>query len=213
MSFVVLNPNTSVEMTDAVVARLRPLMPASAVLHGMTARQGCPVIDSRETFDIGGRTAIEMLAEVPDAADAILLACFGDPGLLQMRALTSTPVVGLAEAAIVEAAARAERFGILTAGRAWVPMLQECVSGYGAADRLTGVYALDANGAALRRDPSAFADQIARLAARAREEGAQALILGGAAFAGLDFDLPPGLVTIDAFAAAARRLMAIGTRA
>lgn len=210
MKIVVLNPNTTTAMTEGVLASLAPHVPA-ATLAGLTARQGCAVIDSRETFAIGARTAVEMLAQVPADASAVLLACFGDPGLAEMRALTTTPVVGLAEAAIRAACDAGQPFAIVTAGRAWVAMLEECAEAYGAGALLVGVYALDGNGGALRREPAAFAAELARLALKAQASGARALILGGAAFAGLDFNLPAGLRLIDSFEAAALRLASLSS--
>lgn len=208
MRFVVLNPNTTASMTDAVVERLRRLLPG-AVLSGLTAPEGAAVIDSRDTFEVGARAAVGLLAEVPAGTDAILLACFGDPGLAAMREATAFPVVGLAEAAVLEALDAGRRFAIVTAGAAWVPMLRECVAGYGAAGGLVGVYALEGNGAALRRDPAGFASAVSALAGQAAGAGAEVLILGGAAFAGLEFDLPAGLEVIDIFEAAARRLVQV----
>ena len=206
--FVVLNPNTTAAMTNAVVARMAPLLPG-AELCGLTAPNGPSVIDSRESFAVGAVSAIDLLADLPAGTDAVLLACFGDPGLAEMRARSAVPVVGLAEAAILEAVSGKRRFAIVTAGAAWVPMLRECVAAHGAAQSLVDVYALDGNGADLRRDPAGFGAAISAFAARAVEEGARSLILGGAAFAGLGFVLPAGLCTIDIFEAAARRLVRV----
>ena len=207
--FVVLNPNTTVAMTNAVVARMAPLLPG-AVLHGLTAPHGPPVIDSRGSFAVGAVSAVDLLGDVPAGTDAVLLACFGDPGLAEMRARCAVPVVGLAEAAILEAVSGGRRFAIVTAGAAWVPMLRECVAGYGAAGLLVDVFALDGNGADLRRDPAFYGAAVGGFAARALGEGAEVLILGGAAFAGLEFVLPDGVVLIDVFEAAGRRLAKVG---
>jgi Asp/Glu/hydantoin racemase len=206
MKLVVLNPNTNTGMTDAVVLGLKPHLPATASVQGLTAFHGCAVIDSRETFAMGAASAAQLLQDVPAHTTGILLACFGDPGLRALRAATSIPLVGLAEAAVLQAHAQGLRFAIITAGANWVAMLQECVAGYGAAQNLVGVYALAGNGAALRRDPAAFSAEVTRLAHQAKADGAQALILGGAAFAGLHFDLPEGLHIIDPLQAAAHAL-------
>lgn len=206
MKFVVLNPNTTEAMTQAVVASLQPHLPASAEVLGLTAREGCAVIDSRASFAMGARQAPRLLADVPVDADGILLACFGDPGLDALRAGTTVRVVGLAEAAIQQARQTGKRFAILTAGREWIPMLEECVAGHGAAALLEGVHALDGNGAALQRDPGAFTAAVAQLAEAAASNGAEVLILGGAAFAGIDYALPARLMRIDPIEAAARQL-------
>ncbi len=116
-------------------------------------------------------------------------------------------VVGLAEAAIAEARSRGLRFAILTAGPAWVPLLGLRVADFGAAQALTGVYALPVNGLALAGDPERFRATLRDGAARAEAAGARVLILGGAAFAGHVGLVETRLPVIDAIEAATAALL------
>lgn len=146
--------------------------------------QGAAIIDSPASFAAAAAAVPSMAAGLHDA-DGWLLACFGDPGLEDLRRVVAPqPVVGLAEAAIAEARSRGLRFAILTAGPPWVPLLGQRVADFGAAQALTGVYALPVNGLALAGDPQRFRAPLRAAAARAEAAGAQVLILGGAAFAG-----------------------------
>jgi Asp/Glu/hydantoin racemase len=191
-TLLVLNPNTSQAMTEAVVSAARALLPPGLRAIGWTASAGPPVIKDRPSYDVAAAAMPALLAEAP-RADAILLACFGDPGLAVLRERAGEPVTGLAEAAILAARQRGERFAILTAGAAWVPILTDCVAAGGAAHLLAGVFALDGDGAALRADPERFRAQVRALSARARAAGARRLVPGGAAFEGLRFDWAEGL--------------------
>lgn len=49
-------------------------------------------------------------------ADAFVLSCFSDPGIDIVRAATSKPVVGIAEAAYLAALGLGRRFGIVSLG-------------------------------------------------------------------------------------------------
>ncbi|MDB5848568.1 MAG: Asp/Glu/hydantoin racemase [Rhodoferax sp.] len=207
MKFTVLNPNTTQAMTDAVLAELAARLPADATLVGLTSRTGSPVIDSRETFALGAASAAAMLPEVPHDSDAILLACFGDPGLAALRRASNLPVVGLAQAAMDVARAQGQRFAIITAGANWVDMLRECAAGHGAAGLLVGVYALNGNGGQLLKNPDAFRAQLAALSTQAADDGARMLVLGGAAFAGLRFTCDARLTLVDAMDAAVGALV------
>lgn len=213
MKLVVLNPNTSSRMTDATVLALRGALPTSFDLVGMTAARGVPVIDTAERFAIGAATALDMLAEVPLDADAILLACFGDPGLLSLRRQAAVPVIGMAEAAARAARRAGQRFAIVTAGSGWVPLLRDAMRALEADDLLVDVYPLPGNGADLQRDPAAFRDGVAALSRQAADDGAQALVLGGAAFAGLDFAIDARLQRIDVMSAIADALSLLGSDA
>ncbi|CAN5653211.1 hypothetical protein BH10PSE18_BH10PSE18_40280 [soil metagenome] len=209
MKLAVLNPNTSAAMTDAVTEALRARLPPTATLVGMTASKGVPVIDSAERFAVGAATALQMLDDVPSDASAILLACFGDPGLVGLRQRARVPVIGMAEATAMAAQQAGHRLAIVTAGAAWVPLLSQAVRALVPRLTLTGVYALPGNGSDLRRSPEDFRAGVATLSRQAADDGATALTLGGAAFAGLDFDIDPRLARIDTMDAVAAAWMAI----
>ncbi|WP_425261224.1 aspartate/glutamate racemase family protein [Rubrivivax sp. RP6-9] len=202
----VLNPNTTAAMTAAVQAQVRALVPPGVAVHGSTAQQGAPVIDSAGRFAAAAAALpAQVAADVPPAA-AVLLACFGDPGLESLRGLRR-PVAGLAEAAVAEAVAAGQRFAIVTAGAAWVPLLQQRVADFGATPWLAGVFALPFNGLRLVQDPAGSRAALQAVVAQAERSGAQALVLGGAAFAGLRDLVPTRLVLIEPVAAATRALL------
>jgi Asp/Glu/hydantoin racemase len=207
MKLLVLNPNTTASMTDAVVAQALHHAPPGTEITGMTAQSGCTVIDSPETFAEGAKTALQMLAHVPPQTDAMLLACFGDPGLEVLQRAAAIPVVGLAQAAVHAAALAGQPFAIVTAGTQWVAMLQKRVHDFAAHQLLVGVYALPVNGAQLRSDPAAFQHEVFQLSMLAADAGARSLILGGAAFAGLAFSIDDRLTLLDPVEMALRAML------
>jgi Asp/Glu/hydantoin racemase len=184
---VLLNGNTSAALTDAMVAAARPLAPAGLPIVGRTAPFGEAYIATPAAFAAASHAVAAMAAtaagEAP-APGAVVVACFGDPGLAAARSLLPCPVVGMAEASVHAACQLARRFGIVTGGRAWGPMLEDHVAGIGLAARLTGVAALDLDGAELAADPATAERMIAEAAARLVAAGAGAVILGGAGLVG-----------------------------
>jgi Asp/Glu/hydantoin racemase len=204
----VLNPNTTLAMTDAVVAQVRARVPSGVEVRGVTAVHGAAVIDSRASFAAAADALPALVAQHRPQGDGLLLACFGDPGLEALRrSVAPQPVAGLAEAAVAFAVASGRRFAILTAGPAWVSLLTERVADFGAAAALTGVHALPVNGRELAAEPELFRGLLCDAARVAEHEGAQALILGGAAFAGLAGLIETSLPVIDAIDAATDSLV------
>ncbi|ABM32145.1 Asp/Glu racemase [Paracidovorax citrulli AAC00-1] len=119
------------------------------------------------------------------APDAVLIGCFGDPGLFALRECSPVPVTGLAEASFL-AVARHGRFGIVTDGERWEAMLLRLAQALGHADRLAGVRTVAPSGAELAADPAGAQALLARACqAMAREPGVQAVVLGGAGLAGM----------------------------
>lgn len=188
---LVLNPNSTAFMTDRVVTQvqqqLHQVRPDVSV-QGHTCDDGPPVIDTPETFEAGAAAAVQAWARCTGTGqppDALLLACFGDPGLETLRTAAAVPVVGLAEAAMAAVAGQGLRFAILTAGPAWVPMLTQRAHDFGHGERLAAVMALPVSGRELAQQPQRWQPALQHAAEQAQRLGAQALVLGGAAFAGL----------------------------
>lgn len=189
MRILLLNPNTSADLTDRLVHQARGFARPDTRFIARTAAFGARHIGSRTAFAIAGHAAVDMaarwFAEGEPPADAAILACFGDPGLLAMREICPFPVIGLADAAIEAACARHRRFAIVTGGAAWVPMLTEQVDRMGLRDRMASIRTLPATGIAIGNEPERFLEPLAA-AARAcvALDGAEIVIMGGAGLVG-----------------------------
>jgi Asp/Glu/hydantoin racemase len=194
---LVINPNTSA----SVSALLQTHVQAAAGLHvqvsTVTARFGAPYISDEASYAVAAHATLDAwaaaLAGAKEAPDAVLIGCFGDPGLLALRESSPVSVTGLAEAAFIEAA-RHGRFAIVTGGERWGPMLQRLAQALGHAPSLTGIHTVAPTGAQLAADPAAARTLLAQACRDAvRQLGAQAVILGGAGLAGMAAALQPGV--------------------
>jgi allantoin racemase len=214
---LVINPNTSAAVTDLVAARVRAIAGDDATIIPVTGRFGARYIASRAAAAIAGHAALDALAEHlagGDAAcDAVYLACFGDPGLAALKEISPMPVVGMAEASCRAACSRGERFAIVTGGARWEPMLREFVSGLGLSERLAAIRTIAPAGDEIARDPeAALAHLAAACTACATQDGADAVILGGAALAGLAARIQPAVrvPVLCSVEAGARAVLAAG---
>ena len=127
MRILVLNPNTSTDITARLAFAAKQAAAAGTILSTATAPRGVPYIATRAEAQIGGAIALEMLAERYKDFDAAIIAAFGDPGLFGARELFDIPVVGMAEASMLTACMLRHRFAIVTFARALGPWYQECV--------------------------------------------------------------------------------------
>ncbi|MDB5645969.1 MAG: Asp/Glu racemase [Methylobacterium sp.] len=198
LRILLINPNTTQAVTDLVAGHVRSFIGEAATLVPVTGRFGARYIASRAAAAIAGHAALDALAEHVAGCDAVYLACFGDPGLTALREVAPVPVVGMAEAACQTASRAAcgagRRFGIVTGGALWGPMLREFVAGIGLGDRLSGVRTVAPTGGEIAADPDAALGQLAAACrACAEEDGAEAVILGGAALAGLAARIQPAV--------------------
>lgn len=186
---LVINPNTSAPVTEQVLRCCRGLH-AQVAWQGVTARLGAPYIATETAYALAGHAVLEAYAEHFDGHDAVLLACFGDPGLLALQELAPVPVVGLAQASLAAAATHGP-FGVVTGGAAWEAMLWRFARAHRLDARLTGIHTVALSGAEIAADPGRAIGLLLQACTRAIDAGAGRILLGGAALAGLAATLQP----------------------
>ncbi|MSQ18267.1 MAG: Asp/Glu racemase [Betaproteobacteria bacterium] len=187
-----INPNTTAAITDLVAAHLQRAVGPDVQWRPVTGRFGARYISAEASYTIAGHAALEVYAMNAQGVDAVLLACFGDPGLFALREIAPVPVIGLAEASMNEAAQSASRFSIVTGGPRWAPMLYRLAESLGFAESLVSVRTLALTGVQIAADPDAAIDQLADECRKAGElDGVGAVILGGAGLAGLAARVQP----------------------
>lgn len=183
---LLLNPNTSVDMTERMLAAAEAVAAPGTHLVPLTAPRGVPYIATRAEAQIGGAIALEMLAEHRGGVDAAVLAAFGDPGLFGARELFDIPVVGMAEAAMLAALMLGRRFALVTFARALGPWFEDCVAMHGLTGRCAGIRMLDGPVGSVGAVAEDKEDLLVALARRAvDEDDADVVILAGAPLAGL----------------------------
>lgn len=189
LRLLLLNPNTSREITDLVLSAAEKIVAPGTELVAVTASYGVPFIGGRETIAIAATAALDAFKQAEVASgrrfDAVLLACFGDPGLAAIRQAAGCPVVSFADSSCVAAAAVAEKFSVITGGSVWVPILQEFFEALGYRSRIASIRAVAATGAEIAANPDAALAGLAGEVNACIQDGAQAVILGGAGLAGV----------------------------
>lgn len=194
MRILLINPNTTAAMTMLLLEVLQPRLPCGVTLVPATGRFGAKYISSRSTHTIAAHAALDAYAEYGEDCDAVYLACFGDPGLLALKELAHVPVIGMAEASCIRAAAMAKRFSIVTGGERWGPILREFVTSIGLGAQLAAVETVVPTGGDIARDPDGAIAVLAEACQRTvLRDQAGAVILGGAGLAGLAARVQPYL--------------------
>jgi allantoin racemase len=188
---LVINPNTTTDITQRMLDVGRALAPPDVILFGQNGRFGARYISDRPSFVIAGHAVLDAFAMHSGEVDGVLLACFGDPGLLALKEIAGIPVVGMAEAAFAAAASGGRRFGIVTGGLRWRPMLHDLAGELGFADRLAWIETLTLTGGQIAADPDAAVPVLAEACGAAERQGAETVILGGAGLVGLAAKVQP----------------------
>ncbi|WP_339775807.1 aspartate/glutamate racemase family protein [uncultured Thalassospira sp.] len=186
MNILLINPNTSVEITEKLSNAALRVKSADTNLICETARYGVPYISTRSEALIGGTAMMEILAEKHDLIDAAIVAAFGDPGLGAARELFDVPVIGLAEAGMLTACMLGGRFSIVSFSETLRPWYLECVAWHRLEARCASVRTLTGGFQSIGNVQEEKEDLLVALAQAAiTEDDADVIVLAGAPLAGL----------------------------
>lgn len=179
MAIVIINPNSTTSMTEAMVAAARKAAP-NFEFDGWTSTQGPASIQGAEDGALATPPLLELVARAEaQGVDGIIIGCFDDTGLAEAARIASCPVIGIGQASYHYAALRQWRFSVVTTLSVSVPVLQDNIAGLGLTHLAARVRASEVPVLALEDDPAATSRIVAHEAARAAQEDAiEAVILG-----------------------------------
>jgi allantoin racemase len=216
---LVINPNTSESITQLVERHVKAAAGQGVEVQTVTARFGAPYIACEASYAVAGHATLDAwAAAVPPGQpgpDAVLIACFGDPGLFALRETSLAPVTGLAQAAFAEASALG-RFAVVTGGARWQPMLERLAHALGHGPALAGIHTVALTGAQIAQDPQAAQGLLIQACCDAAQRfSAQAVVLGGAGLAGLVDHIAPHVPVpvIDSVQAGTRQALCASAQA
>jgi len=179
-------------VTDAVLAAARARALPGTELLAVTGTFGPRVIGSRAENALAQHGVLELVAQHASGCDAVVLGVSLDTALWACRELLDVPVVGMTDAGLLCGATVATRIGVLTYGARMGPLYRELVEAHGYRSRLAGVEALDVTPQQTFDEPEAVRAAVVAGARRLIErDGAEAVLLAGAAMASLAAQLQP----------------------
>jgi len=216
----VINPNSTQAVTDHISLALEPFRIANGpAIVCETLRSGPPGIESQAHVDGISEKLIEYFATHPQYAnaDAMVLACFSDPGFHAMRETLACPVYGSAECAYLTAAAMADRFGVISILSRAIPRHKRQVRLMGLEHKLAEDLAIEIGVVDLAQEDLTFARMREVGATLKNRHGARVLIMGCAGMARYrarleeTLDIPVIDPTQAAVSMALGRMLALGT--
>jgi Asp/Glu/hydantoin racemase len=182
---LLVNPNTTASITAALARFADSALGHRAALTAVTAPFGAAALETEADLAVAGKAVLAAIAEHP-AHDVAIIAAFGDPGLAEARATAPMPVLGIGEAGFRAAAAHGRRFAVVTVGEAMRGAIEGRARGLGLGGQMTGVTIVAGRVLDVAADPTALDEQLLAAAGEAvSRDGAEAILVGGAPFAGV----------------------------
>ena len=180
---IVINPNSTQAVTDAIDAALRPWrMAGGPAIECVTLPEGPPGIETQAHVEQVVQPICRLVRARAEAA-AFVIACFSDPGLHAAREATSRPVLGIAECGLLTALTQGERFGIVAILETSLPRHLRYVRQLGLQARFAGEGPLGLGVVELADEARTFARMV-EVGTRLKDvHGADVLVLGCAGMA------------------------------
>lgn len=182
---LIVNPNSNPAVSDLVRAAADRTLPADVQWEVVNPPDGPLSIETdRHKAEAVPRVLDLVRSAGAENYGAVVMACFDDLALAELRGEVPVPVVGTFEAGIMRARSCAGRLGIVTTFEGALPDIRRLIEKYGVSDcvslRAAGV------GVAAAAEPDASAaEKIERTVREAIErDGAQAVLLGSGGLTG-----------------------------
>lgn len=206
MRILLVNPNTSAVMTAGIAAAAQAVAAPGTQILAVQPSFGPRSIEGHFDEAIAAAGVAEQVHQAPPH-DAVVIACFGDPGLDAAREATRAPVLGIAEAAFHAAAMLATGFSVVTTMTRTCVIAEHLVQRHGFERQCRGIHGTDIPVLDLEHCSEAT---VARIEAAARQALAKdrsgAIVLGCAGMATLCATLQQrlGVPVIDGVAVAVK---------
>ncbi len=172
---VIINPNSTEAMTQAMLQTAQPLAAPSPV-EAWTSHHGPAAIQGPKDGAAAVPPMLSLVAEAQDkGAQAIIIGCFDDTGLDAAQAKSACPVIGIGQAAYHMAAMLGGQFSVVTTLAVSTPILEANITRYGLSDRVSKVRA---SGVPVLDVDKAEAKILAEVKRAAAEDNVSTVVLG-----------------------------------
>ncbi|HZQ71736.1 MAG TPA: aspartate/glutamate racemase family protein [Burkholderiales bacterium] len=183
---LVVNPNCLQAVTDSMSEALEGFRcEGGPEIRCETLKSGPPGIETQAHVDAAAVKLAEWLGEKPERkrVDALVVACFSDPGVAALREALKAPVLGIGEASYLTAAALTERFGVIAILERSIPRHRRAQRALGLEHKVAGELALELAVSELQDEATTWKRLVGVGTELRKNHGAGALILGCAGMA------------------------------
>lgn len=205
MRILVANVNTTVSMTDTIVAAARAVAAPGTEIVGITPPFGAESVEGNHESYLAAVAVQEAIRTYDGEYDAVIQAGYGEHGREGLQELCTVPVVDITEAAASTAQYLGHRYSVVTTLDRTVPLIEDRLLLAGLWQRCASVRASGLSVLELEEDAERTTEAIVAESIRAvQEDRAEVICLGCGGMAGLNAAVreATGVPVVDGVAAA-----------
>ena len=187
MRILVINPNTTQEMTDDIARVARAAAARSTEIDCISPAAGPRSIEGFTDEVLAAYHTVDTVASTKGQYDAYVIACYGDPALSACREVADVPVVGIAEASFHMASLVAFKWSIVSVLPRVKPLLEELVHRNGMEQKCASIRCTPLSVLEIEEDIERAKGMMVEEGQKAiDQDGAEAILLGCAGLGPLD---------------------------
>jgi allantoin racemase len=199
LKILVINPNISETVSELILSEAKRTALPDTTITMVTAPFGVAYIETPSEAVVGAFAMLQLLAEHHESHDAVVVAAFGDPGVIAAKEVLDIPVVGLTESALATAFLLGGRFAIVGISQRIGAWYEQTVNQLGLSSRMIGYRGLKQGFSSVHMVQNEARDILRDMCLSCIEQdGADSIILAGAPLAGLareiECDIPVPLI-------------------
>lgn len=184
MKILIINPNSSKIVTNSINNEANIYRAEELEIKVISDEMGPLAVETGYDEIVAADFVVNKLKNDGHEYDAAIIGCFSDPGLAAAKDTFDMPIIGIAEASIYAACLRGSRFSIIASGGpSDISVFYEIVRKYGLESRLASVRYLNLGIEDVNLSKKSLIKQ--NIDKCIFEDGANVIILGCGAFAGL----------------------------
>lgn len=187
MRILIINPNSSGKITERIRNEAERVVGRSAhrlEIDAITSVEGPSVIENSYDELVAAFHVVNELKRREKNYDAAVIACAADPGLPAAKEILDIPVTGIFEAAVHVSNIVGKTFSVIgSCGYEDIAAFKDTVSRYGYETRAVSFKYLDRGVDGINEQCKAYLKE--KISEAKYKDGADAIILGCAAFAGM----------------------------
>ena len=179
MAVIIINPNSTCSMTDAMLAQARRAAP-ELVFEGWTSHDAPPAIQGTADGEAARAPLLKLVRQASvQGAEGIIIGCFDDTALEEAATIADCPVIGIGQASYHYVALRNWRFSVVTTLSVSIPIIQSNIERHGLGHIVSKVRASEIPVLELEKNTSLASKVVAKEALVAeQEDGISAIVLG-----------------------------------
>ena len=188
MRILIINPNSTASMTRKIADSACLVASSDTIVEAVNPTEGPKAIQGEED----GLAALPHLFELFDRKtgtqryDAVIIACFDDTGVVELKGRGPAPVIGIGEAAFHAASLLGGLFSVVTTLSVSCPIIETNINACGFSNQVARVRASDIPVLAFEDQPERSFDKLSlELEAAMSQDGCRSIVLGCAGMADL----------------------------